>query len=1630
MEQRRRKSELKVEDPRPDVAAPALSATKKKELSKVSMGQDLQAIMARRRKMAGDASSEEDELPPVMPQTTVVPDDDMQKALEKPSTLAKLSMHLDQIGEPGRRKQASDGESTISGSIVSKSGERRSRRKSRLSGDEPDEPSERRKMRTRRSKSGDSLSDDVSVDQSVSSRRRRSSDDDTIASGLSSSRKGRRSDEKNLPPSSSRASRQGPGLGASSVGAGVLTSLPEPSEKKELHRRKLSSQSSSSGEEKPVMKSTKGRPKPTPGQSVADSHQSRKNAKSGNSSSTPGIVTDTAVSGWGDFPAFGGADGFESSDALNNDDGFGSFGNFTLSANNTDTASAAFDFAPPSTRGESKRNQRKIVSKNDFDAPFSASAFENFSTFEAFDSKSPAFNVTFPAMEGSGFSTLPFAEESVPQKVWDKSPLTGELPVRTVQRPLLSQDATMCTGLCVPPVSNPSNGNCICCIENNGTFEIIEIDPSRGNLHVLSISMMSREFRNKVADKYNILVHKVETVLALSVGLQRSKGQIRTNVVAILDLLSLESNQVLRVVAVWQWGGGTGHPAIVQHTISPPSSGEFSFEPSSLRNTDGLLFIAGASPKGPCIFICNPSNKEAWSANFLGGAGSISCMAVSSNLHRMYPYLVVAMKDGTISIWNYGAALLPPGSKEAVATTKRWLTPACRLEASACFTTARSNIQYKESHGECPHVYALISHEKVANLLIHSRSGGVGFCTQLAFCTLEHSRSSLPLLAAAFQNGLAVFHVGLPVRDDTGTDFKSYEMTTSAPLAQVPAIGPIVAKTWEGRRHEKASVAWLHAGPHHGPCLVVSLGGDHSASQVIIGSINFQLYDRRSVKDLANEALVPFQIVTVFDVDDDLDKKPLGFLPSYNLGSLVSYSRESAFRFTLRDPSVPRSKAKGVVSALSRPVASLPCGLTSAGEVLLVDENDGPLHIFSLLHCEQSNATCEDHLLRWSKPMMQHLLCRASVGDTKQQHLNLETLATEKMSEEVHGGAECKVVCELFHEKLRGYVPMRVFGHRCEPFCAIAYRATLGTSTPETIDVSWDASLFAFVDWSSGGANVAIEVLQARDITFLPSGGVGGVRGLILSSNGSRLTYFEWDMQKKCCELKSAYRPIVGVDVVGPKDLLECRRIFAFEGAGKVILAASASRIRDSRSCIVIGELSDAESVNEKNWSAILPNIEVDRSCFLEKHEEINDMIGLEGDGSGYRNFAVSTCDRVLLLTSGLTIAAQADLTDPCSGLSPLGAFATGFMMGNKACYLCCLDGHLASGSICTFPLSKRQHSLISIRPDRIVFFDGQSRFHTAESGENAQEVKLYVAKTIPALLLEPMIANAVCVGDKQNVSTPVLRTVIEKFGRKLASITHGENEGIGTFGAGISARVFEILGRYGLSHASTWLLTGTVQFQRNSNSRVLSPWLSVAQKMKGGFSSDTLLHLISNGDQYYSDYLKSPDHNMTSTLPRQSDPSMYVCRAYAETAMEEGKLVDALKMFDMCGTQYTENVLVQLAAIREREGPNSVLRALKGHSDASLYTSNVYASLAVHLSEQQTRQTQMNTDGEKRLAKQLAPSLQGGMRVGRARHKVMGESSLDEFGRSKSQDTEPLWATSCNEAKHIWYVELFRFFY
>jgi hypothetical protein len=388
-----------------------------------------------------------------------------------------------------------------------------------------------------------------------------------------------------------------------------------------------------------------------------------------------GVVEKPSDSGWGEDQEAGFADGFAN---------FG--GNMEASVSDFGTSG----FPPPAADKKdigfpppaADKKDTSVASTDAFSAAFSADA-----TFDAAFSEQPAFETStfggsaaFDSSMGGfdAFSSPPLVAAPV-EKVWDSTPLT-DIPTIKPSKLSLIQTTTVRCQFQGAPTTNPMNGNTIFCSWKGGALNIHEIDPHKNNVQVSSVAVLSTELQRKLASKYNASAQNVDSVVALTAGLHRAHGQTRVRVAAMLDLRVLESDQAMRIVAVWQWGYGSPHPVLVQHVMTPPSGGDFSYDAASLQVADGLLFIAGTSPKGPCIFMSKPAVRETWSATFLPGKGKISAMAVTPDTKRAFPYLAIALSDRSLSVWTYGAALSSGVSKEA---SPRWLFPLCRLEGQS-----------------------------------------------------------------------------------------------------------------------------------------------------------------------------------------------------------------------------------------------------------------------------------------------------------------------------------------------------------------------------------------------------------------------------------------------------------------------------------------------------------------------------------------------------------------------------------------------------------------------------------------------------------------------------------------------------------------------------------------------------------------------------------------------------------------------------------------------------------------------------------------------------------------------------------------------------------------------------------
>jgi hypothetical protein len=891
------------------------------------------------------------------------------------------------------------------------------------------------------------------------------------------------------------------------------------------------------------------------------------------------------------------------------------------------------------------------------------------------------------------------------------------------------------------------------------------------------------------------------------------------------------------------------------------------------------------------------------------------------------------------------------------------------------------------------------------------------------------SLGSLLLLAASFHNGLAVFHVGLPVVSDKsnkGEFIPLPEPTASTQLSQTPPLLPISVKRWQGI-HDYSSVCWIDLGPHINPCLGMTLG-QGAESVVLLGTLRLPTYRRGpSGKD----ELISFDLLGSTIIPNESQFLPSNILHASGTGAILCNTGKNIVAVT---PSRANMNANAGIAYLKHPISSCPPGLTSACESLLSDANsdkDGVLHIYTIMQYDRQKFEANASMQIWSKPKVRHWLCRTLVGDTKAAGAVEEEKKDSGFGDEevVKGGASTGSICELFDKELEGLVPLRVVRCKDTDVCAVLYRIGFATESSGTpANIASDATSIAYIDFAM--AKPSIRVVEGRDALFLPANDEGSARGLILSKDGSTLTYFVWDRSAATLTMGQSFRPIVGVDT--DMNFVDCRRIFGFAGPSDFGLLVVGTRRRDGRSCLVAGNLCTTANLCEQEWSQLLPNIVSGRTLWLDVSEEVFTVVGLEGDESGYRNFAIASSSRVAIVSSGLEIASETSELVSSTAMAPLGSFAVAFISEGKLRYLSCLDSSLNQGLIATLAVPRYGYeyiSLTAVRPDRLLFSHLHSGVRTVEINNNPNVFLLPTALTRPALILEPMLANAICVGGKGSESTAVLRTVIEKFGRKVGSLIHDDGEGIGNTGAGITSKSFEMLNRYGLHIAANWLLTGTVLFDRAANTKVLPPWLPIAPKSMGVLNADAFMHVAASGDPYFGEYIKEPDQNMPSTMPRQSSSTAYVSAEYAKQALAQGRLLDSCKLFDVVGGEFSESLILQLALALGKDGSTNtmpVLKSLSGYNDNGFARLEVpgkascsLAALAVAL--KQSGGKPMTRDQISRWMKPLAPSVQKGAQIARPRQKLFGTDDLSGIGQSEALPSDSFWVSACSESKHVW---------
>ena len=563
--------------------------------------------------------------------------------------------------------------------------------------------------------------------------------------------------------------------------------------------------------------------------------------------------------------------------------------------NNFATDFGAFPADFGGSVGSGNSNSNSNSNRNTTNDPFGFDAGMDEGDAEYEPASFAAFNTDFDAgwtnaTAATVEETPPLRRLAPPKKVYNTSPIEKP-PINQVESSSMkikwitpypniilssspssssssssSKTTTTKKGKQLPPpaVANPLTGNLIVskqfvsstCSSN---YDILEWDPQT-RTQIMGMPILTSDLIRTVVHKYRVTPKAVDTVWTVRAGVHydRDAQKYCVRVAALVDLTILgdRNHEVLRIIAIWNWGyysnsdssrNSSTEIIALQAVISPPSGSDFSYDTTSLVVADDCIFIAGASSnKGPCVFLSKPTIRETWSANFVGkntkyhishmatlpSSSSFNSNNDGSNNNDRFPYIAIALTDGTLSVWTYEAATKL--HKNSTETVRRLLFPFCRLDTnkgrmkSFPITRWNSSKEQQQSQPDGDNITTATAND-------NDNDGvgvGIGFCTHLEWTPLRASSyQQLLIVAASFQGALGLYHVALPKVKDRkrGTYHDIKTPTEKTTLGSTYIIKPFCLSKWISTYH-KTTCSFVDLGTHIPPSLVVLLTGLKSNS--------------------------------------------------------------------------------------------------------------------------------------------------------------------------------------------------------------------------------------------------------------------------------------------------------------------------------------------------------------------------------------------------------------------------------------------------------------------------------------------------------------------------------------------------------------------------------------------------------------------------------------------------------------------------------------------------------------------------------------------------------------------------------------------------------------------------------
>ena len=254
--------------------------------------------------------------------------------------------------------------------------------------------------------------------------------------------------------------------------------------------------------------------------------------------------------------------------------------------------------------------------------------------------------------------------------------------------------------------------------------------------------------------------------------------------------------------------------------------------------------------------------------------------------------------------------------------------------------------------------------------------------------------------------------------------------------------------------------------------------------------------------------------------------------------------------------------------------------------------------------------------------------------------------------------------------------------------------------------------------------------------------------------------------------------------------------------------------------------------------------------------------------------------------------------------------------------------------------------------------------------------------------------------------------------------------------GTGITQKVYELLDVFSCRQAASFLLTGDATNVGASSTKgeILPPWLPVTVKARAAGSSDDILRVLSSGDQYLAEYLSSPGTAMATNLPPTSAAPTKLAMQMAVNALKDtdgNNISRAMKLLDFAGGERCEEMLIQIALVRQRSpnsNPSKLLKQMSGGkttgSDGSKESRRQLAALAALSTSSSSKSSGRGISADNKFwSKQVAPSLQKGRSEMRERNQLLGHDAISAVSGSDepTKKAEHPWDFRLDERKNVW---------